>query len=296
MQASFSAFAAYLRLDRGLSEHTVAAYVSDLQTIARESSADPSSLSESALAGRISAWRSKGTSTRTMHRRLSALRAFIAFLRESQPGLPDPTAKLELSVEKRRLPKTISRPDLGGILATPDTSTDEGLRDRALLELLYACGLRVSEAANLKRSQLRLPERQLRVFGKGSKERLVPMGESAAAWLDRYLAEAYPRLNPGFACEILFVTQGKGGSEARPLNRQEIWALVRHYARSAGLDANVSPHMFRHSFATHLLEGGMNLRSVQQLLGHSDISTTEVYTHVEQARLLEAHKKFHPRK
>lgn len=289
-----SAFAAYLRLDRGLSERTIESYGGDLRLIAREAGRNAEEVTEPMLGALVSQWRAKGISSRTLHRRLSALRSFVQFLREANPDQPDPTARLEIARERRRLPKTISGASMRKLLAAADSTTLTGLRDRALLELLYACGLRVSEAATLTRGQLKLEERIVRVFGKGSKERLVPMGESAAGWLTRYLAESYPRLNPGFGEEALFVEPTEKG--ARALTRQEIWRLVRNYARNAGLKENVSPHMFRHSFATHLLEGGMNLRSVQALLGHSDIATTQVYTHVEEARLVEAHRKFHPRK
>jgi integrase/recombinase XerD len=293
MPGNFSAFAAFLRLDQGLSERTIASYGSDLAQIEAEGGA-PDKLTEARLQNLLLRWREAKLSPLTVHRRLSALRAYISFLRQENPGQADPTARLELKTEKRRLPKTISRQAIGALLAAPDISTPEGLRDRALLETLYACGLRASEAAGARHSDLRSAEKILRVFGKGAKERLVPVGESAAAWLARYLAEAYPRLNTGLSSEALFVAHGPRAGRA--LSRQEIWALVKHYAKKAGLKETVSPHMFRHSFATHLLEGGMNLRSVQQLLGHSDISTTEVYTHVGESKLLEAHRKFHPRK
>ncbi len=282
--SSLHAFAAYLRLDRGLAERTIESYLGDLLLL-EKAKALPE-LHHEDMRVLLSEWRARGTSTRTVNRRLSALRAYVEFLREANPGHPDPTAKLELKNEKNPLPKTISATDLQKILSAPDTKTPEGLRDRALLELLYACGLRVSEAAEMERGQLKLDQRLVRVFGKGSKERLVPIGDSAVAWLQRYLSEAFPKLNPGFAEERLFVG----------LNRQEIWRIVKNYAHKAGLSERISPHMFRHSFATHLLEGGMNLRSVQALLGHADISTTQVYTHVEETRLLEAHRKFHPRK
>lgn len=291
---SLNAFAAYLRLDRGLSERTIESYLGDLQLLEKGAQKNLSALEERDLELELSNWRAAGTSTRTIQRRLSALRAYVEFLRTTQPDHLDPTARFEIKSEKRRLPKTISPKSLQAILEAPKTDSPEGLRDRALLELLYACGLRASEAASLERAQLKLHEKLLRAFGKGGKERLIPIGESAAAWLSRYLAEAYPKMNPGFECERLFVKREKNSTH--PLTRQEIWALVKAHAQAAGVPENISPHMFRHSFATHLLEGGMNLRSVQQLLGHADISTTEVYTHVEEARLLEAHRKFHPRK
>ena len=290
----FSSFAAFLRLDRGLSELTIRSYLGDLETLALATKMSPEKVSEEALLQAISQWRSQKTSSRTLHRRMSALRTYIAFLREKNPAQLDPTARLDLAVAKRRLPKTLASDSIQKIFAQPDASSPIGLRDRALLELLYACGLRVSEAASLARADLKLEDRVLRAFGKGSKERLVPVGESAARWLQRYLLEAYPELNPGFAEKNLFVK--RDAEHSAPMSRQEIWALVKTYALRAGVPENASPHMFRHSFATHLLEGGMNLRSVQALLGHSDISTTQIYTHVEESRLLEAYKKFHPRK
>lgn len=291
-----SAFAAYLRLDRGLSERTIESYEGDLVAMAETAKKNAADITEADLEKCIAEWRAGGLGLglRTLHRRLSALRTYVTFLRETNPAHPDPTARLELANESRRLPKTLSQEAIAKILSAPDIAKLEGLRDRALLEVLYASGLRVSEAASLQRGSLKLAERTLRVFGKGSKERLVPLGERAAGWLERYLAEAYPKLNPGFGCDTLFVI--REGAEARALTRQEIWLLVKNYARQAGVPGNISPHMFRHSFATHLLEGGMNLRSVQTLLGHADISTTQVYTHVEEARLVEAHRKFHPRK
>ncbi|MGZ3658175.1 MAG: tyrosine recombinase [Bdellovibrionota bacterium] len=294
MSSALTAFAAFLRLDRGLSERTIDSYQVDLRLLEKTTGKSVQDVRDTDVEKCIAIWRGKGASNRTLHRRLSALRTFIIFLRETNSDQPDPTARLELSNEKRRLPKTLSTASVQAILNAPNTATLEGLRDRALLELLYACGLRVSEAAQLERAQVKLEERLLRVFGKGSKERLVPFGDSAGGWLTRYLTESYPKLNPGFGCESLFVA--RIGDGARALSRQEIWLLVKNHARAGGVRENVSPHMFRHSFATHLLEGGMNLRSVQALLGHSDISTTQVYTHVEETRLVEAHRKFHPRK
>jgi len=294
MTITLPAFAAYLRLDRGLSERTISSYLGDLDALEKSYGRALSELREADMQQVLATWRDSGVTNRTLHRRLSSLRAFITFLRESSPDAPDPTAKIELGSDKPRLPKTLPFTSVQAILAAPDTSTPEGLRDRALLELLYACGLRVSEAAGLQKSELKLEQKWVRVFGKGSKERLVPVGESALGWLCRYLEHAYPQLNPGFADESLFVTLD--GKNPRPLTRQEIWKSVKIYARKAKVRQNVTPHMFRHSFASHLLEGGMNLRSVQALLGHADIATTQVYTHVEETRLVEAHRRFHPRK
>jgi integrase/recombinase XerD len=283
--STLSAFAAYLRLDRGLSPQTISSYLGDLAALEKASGRPAELLREADMPALLERWRGEGAGSRTLSRRLSAIRCFVAFLREADPAAPDPTARIQLQAGRRSLPKSLSAASIQALLSAPDPTTLQGLRDRALLELLYACGLRASEAAALERGHLKAEEKLLRVFGKGSKERLVPVGDTALAWLQRYLAEAYPRLNPGFAEERLFL-----------LTRQEIWRLVRGYAEKAGLGEKVSPHMFRHSFATHLLEGGMNLRSVQQLLGHADISTTQIYTHVEEKSLVEAHKRFHPRK
>lgn len=284
MNASLGEFAAYLRLDKGLSEKTVASYISDLKLIDKELL----SLTETDVENLLTQW--KGLAPSSVQRKVASLRAFFAFHQRNNLTLADPTRKLELKSARRPLPKALKQESIQKILAAPNVETSEGLRDRAWLELLYACGLRVSELVGLKPGNVQIQEARLRVMGKGSKERMIPVGKSALAWLERYLAEAYPKLNAGLASEFLFVER------ARALTRQEIWEKLKSYARAAGVKENVSPHQLRHSFATHLLEGGMNLRSVQTLLGHSDISTTQIYTQVEAARLLDAHRKFHPRK
>jgi integrase/recombinase XerD len=284
-------FAAHLRLDKGLSEKTIEAYMSDLKILAREFGKPPEGLTEEDLQKALGRWREQNLSSASIHRKVSTVRSLFLFLRQQNPELKDPTARLDLKARKRPLPKTLSREKMLSILEGPDTKTRAGLRDRAILELLYACGLRVSELTGLKRSDLRLEEEQIRVRGKGGKERIVPLGKSAKAWLENYLAGAYLDLNLGLEAEEIFLAE----SSPRPLTRQEVWELVKNYGRQAGA-GRISPHYFRHSFATHLLEGGMNLRSVQTLLGHQDISTTQIYTHVEEQRLVEAHKKFHPRK
>jgi len=285
-------FAAYLRLDKGLSERTIEAYLSDLKILSQESGKQAENLTEEDLQSALARWREQNLSSASIHRKISTVRSLFLFLRQSNPELKDPTARLELKARKRPLPKTLSREKMLAIIEGPDVKTPVGLRDRAILELLYACGLRVSELTGLRRSDLRLEEDQIRVRGKGGKERIVPVGKSAKNWLENYLAGAYLELNLGLEAEEVFLA---GTKPPRPLTRQEVWELVKKYGRQAGV-GRISPHYFRHSFATHLLEGGMNLRSVQTLLGHQDISTTQIYTHVEEQRLVEAHKKFHPRK
>lgn len=285
------AFAAYLRLDKGLSEKTISSYLSDLKIIQAELKIPLQEVSEMQLQESFAAWKKAALANSSLHRRASSLHLFFSFLKSSNPNQLDPTLKLELPKVRRALPKTMNKQELEKLLEAPDLSTLEGRRDRTLLELLYATGLRVSELAQLKKSEIRISEQRLRVMGKGNKERVLPFGKNAEAWLKNYFEEVYPKLNPGFASEYFFVT----GKNPRALTRQEIWQLIQVHAKKAGIK-KISPHYLRHSFATHLLEGGMNLRSVQTLLGHADISTTQIYTHVEEKRLLEAHKKFHPRK
>lgn len=293
MNPDFAAFAAYLRLDKGLSERTVSSYVSDLVLFEQEG-IPLKSASETDLKEWLSRLRERRTKESSLHRKLASVRAFFRFLRASDPKRKDPTAHIELPRKPRALPKTLAKHQVDALLQAPDTNTPEGVRDRAVLELLYASGLRVSELTGLQRKDLDVEARTLRTLGKGGKERLVPFGESAAKWLARYLTEVYPNWNKGFQCELLFVAATSAG--ARPLTRQEVWKSIKFWAKKAGITTRVSPHLLRHSFATHLLEGGMNLRSVQTLLGHSDISTTQIYTHVEEERLIEGHRKFHPRK
>jgi integrase/recombinase XerD len=290
---ALAAFSAYLRLDKGLSERSISSYLSDL-THFEKNMGSLNTCSEADVREWLSRLREAGGKTSSLHRKLSSLRAYFLFLRSTEPKHPDPTARIELPRKERTLPKTLTKNEVEALLQAPSLETSEGLRDRAALELLYATGLRVSELTALKRADIHLESHTLRTMGKGGKERIVPFGDSATRWLKRYLAEALPKLNPGFSSEYLFV--GAGNQGPRALTRQEIWLQIKTYALKAKIKTRVSPHLLRHSFATHLLEGGMNLRSVQTLLGHSDISTTQIYTHVEEERLLEAHKKFHPRK
>jgi integrase/recombinase XerD len=290
-RTSLDAFAAYLRLDKGLSPQSISSYCSDLESLSTTLKKDLVRVNNADVATYFHALQDSQLELSSLHRKLSALRAYYSYLAREGLATQDPSANIELPKKKRSLPKLLSREQINALLTAPDTNTPIGIRDRALLELMYASGLRVSEAAHLPRTQLRLEEKTLRVLGKGGKERLLPFGESAAAWLTLYVRDIYPKLNPGFANSALFV-----GAEGSALTRQLVWKWIKQYALKAGIAARVTPHLLRHSFATHLLEGGMNLRAVQSLLGHSDISTTQIYTHVEERRLLEAHRKFHPRK
>jgi integrase/recombinase XerD len=284
--AALAAFAAYLRLDRGLSERTVASYCSDLLLYEKVAAPDAiRDFKKTQILDFLESQQAKGISARTLHRQISSLKAYFLFLQIDAPNINDPTSTIELPRLKRQLPATLSRQDLQKLLSACEVESPEGLRLRSMLEIAYASGLRVSELCEIQLKNIDFANKRLRIMGKGRKERLIPFGESAAVWLGRYVKEIFPKLNPGFAKDSLFL-----------MNRQDFWKALKQLGRAAGVNKEFSPHTLRHSFATHLLEGGMNLRSVQVLLGHSDIATTQIYTHVEETRLREAHRKFHPRK
>ena len=224
-------------------------------------------------------------------RRLSALRRFYRFQLAQGALTDDPTLRVRAPKKPLRLPKQVSEAQVEALLAAPDTRTALGVRDRAMLETLYATGLRVSELTGLKRSQVAHDAGVVRVIGKGSKERLVPMGDEAVAWVTRYLADVRPALAATSKRDELFLTQRHG-----PLTRQAFWALIKRYAVRAGIPkTSLSPHVVRHAFATHLLNHGADLRVVQLLLGHADITTTTIYTHVARERLKQLHAIHHPR-
>jgi integrase/recombinase XerD len=238
------------------------------------------------------AWRSRnGYSPRSNARLLSALRAFFAHRVRTGARADDPTALLDPPKLPRSLPKALGESQIDALLAAPEVTSPLGLRDRAMLELMYACGLRVSELVNLPATAVNLRQGVLRVTGKGSKERLVPLGEEAQHWLERYLATARPQLAGKRALAPLFLnTNGEAPT------RQQFWQLVKRYASVAGIDpVRISPHGLRHSFATHLLNHGADLRALQMLLGHSSLSTTQIYTLVAREQLKQLHAKHHPR-
>ena len=235
-------------------------------------------------------FRAKAKAT-SVARRLSALRRFYALQLQQGTLVADPTLRARAPKLPRRLPKNLSESDVERLLAVPDTDTTLGLRDRAMLETLYATGLRVSELVGLTLAQVSLDMGVVRVIGKGSKERLVPLGEEAIRWLKRYLASARPALVGNGKSSALFVTARRA-----PLTRQAFWALVKRIGAEAGIPAaRLSPHVLRHAFATHLLNHGADLRVVQLLLGHADITTTTIYTHVARERLKQLHARHHPR-
>ena len=283
-----------LWLEKGLSGNTLASYRQDLRQFEdwlrgrhRIGLLDADSGHVQSHLG----WRLRQRrSARSTARFLSCLRGFYRWqLREG--GVPqDPTLNIESPKLGRPLPKTLSEADVESLLAAPDTAIPLELRDRAMLELLYACGLRVSELVNLELRQLGLNQGVVRILGKGGKERVVPMGEEAQNWLQRYLREARPELLNGAPADICF--PGRRGVR---MTRQAFWHRIKLYARRAGIEKALSPHTLRHAFATHLLNHGADLRVVQLLLGHSDLGTTQIYTHVARERLQDLHRRHHPR-
>ena len=227
---------------------------------------------------------------RSAARLLSSLKRFYRFLLRENRIQADPTLQVESPKLPRGLPKILSEEDVDSLLAAPNVETHIGLRDKSMLETLYASGLRVTELVEMKLNQLSLDMGVVRVVGKGSKERLVPVGEEALTWIRRYMDNARPEILAGRQADALFITS-RGGS----MTRQAFWYLIRRYADRAGMRSGISPHTLRHAFATHLLNHGADLRVVQMLLGHADISTTQIYTHVARERLKQLHAKHHPR-
>jgi integrase/recombinase XerD len=280
--------------ESGLSRQTLDSYRRDLEGIARwrEGKGGGLPAADRAVLFDYLAWRSRsGYSPRSNARLLSALRAFFAHRVRTGARADDPTALLDPPKLPRSLPKALGESQIDALLAAPEVTSPLGLRDRAMLELMYACGLRVSELVNLPATAVNLRQGVLRVTGKGSKERLVPLGEEAQHWLERYLATARPQLAGKRALAPLFLnTNGEAPT------RQQFWQLVKRYAGIAGIDpARISPHGLRHSFATHLLNHGADLRALQMLLGYSSLSTTQIYTLVAREQLKQLHAKHHPR-
>jgi integrase/recombinase XerD len=292
--ADIDGFCDALWLEDGLAKATLASYRSDLAHLAvwlrGKGHGRLLDASEAALIAYI-AKLARETRASSQARHLSTLRRFYRWQRARGRLFTDPTLKLAHPVRPARLPKVLSETQVELLLSAPDLGTPLGLRDRAMLEVLYASGLRVSELTGMALAQVGFNEGVARVIGKGDKERLVPLGEIAIDWLRRYLAEARPKILGDRRSEALFVT-GRGG----PMTRQMFWNLIKRYATRAGIDpAKLSPHVLRHAFATHLLNHGADLRVVQLLLGHADISTTQIYTHVARERLKALHAAHHPR-
>jgi len=281
-QRLLDAFCDALWLEDGLSRNTIASYRGDLEQLARF--LDGKSLLRAGEENLFAFLGSRKGRSSSAARRVSTLKRFYRYCLRERRVAADPTLKLDPPKRTPRFPKSISEADVEALLAAPDTATPLGLRDRAMLETLYATGLRVSELVGLKIFAVNLDAGVVRVMGKGSKERLVPMGEEAAEWISRYLESRKRKSN------ALFITARGTG-----MTRQAFWYLIRRYATRAVPGKKLSPHVLRHAFATHLINHGADLRVVQLLLGHADISTTQIYTHVARERLKALHAKHHPR-
>jgi len=296
MDDAIDAFVNALWLEEGLSANTLAAYRRDLSRFAIWLNIRNKSLAQAQEADLSAYFSERHASTRasTANRRLTVFKRYFRWaLRERRIDL-DPTLRLQAAKQALRVPKTLSEAQVEALLAAPGDVTPLAVRDRTMLELMYASGLRVSELVSLKLLQISTHEHVLRVMGKGQKERLIPFGEEAGIWLGRYLNEARPVLMAGRSADALFVTQ-RGSHAGGAMTRMMFWLIVKKYALQAGITAPLSPHTLRHAFATHLLNHGADLRAVQMLLGHADISTTTIYTHVARERLKALHAQHHPR-
>ena len=280
-QRLLDAFCDALWLEDGLSRNTIASYRADLEQLAKFLNRDLLKAEEADLFGFLGSRKGRASSAA---RRVSTLKRFYQYCLRERRVAADPTLKLDPPKRPPRFPKSISEADVEALLAAPDTATPLGLRDRAMLETLYATGLRVSELVGLKTYAVNLDAGVVRVMGKGSKERLVPLGEEASDWIARYLESRKRKSN------ALFITARGAG-----MTRQAFWYLIRRYAARAVPGKKLSPHVLRHAFATHLINHGADLRVVQLLLGHADISTTQIYTHVARERLKALHARHHPR-
>lgn len=284
----------YLTFERGLSQRTVSAYKRDLRRWAtcmqRHGADEPRAVTVALLRAWVFELKDSGLAATSIRRAQSAVRTYFGFLLAEGAIEIDPTDRLDTPNVKRKLPDFLSRAETDRLLETPDPDHPLHWRDRAILEFLYATGVRVTELVELPIASLDLDEGFATVFGKGAKERLVPIGTPALRALGRYLRDVRPELDQGQGNGRVFLN-----ARGRPIRRESIWAIVKEAARRAGITKKVSPHTLRHSFATHLVEGGADLAAVQELLGHADISTTQIYTHLDRVYLREVHRKYHPR-
>jgi integrase/recombinase XerD len=295
-EASIDAFIDALWLEEGLSKNTLSAYRRDLELYSSWLLVKARALNDTQESDLNAYFSEKHSVTKatTANRRLTVFKRYFRWALREHFMTVDPTLKLQAAKQALRVPKTLTEAQVEALLWAPDADTPLGVRDRTMLELMYASGLRVSELVTLKVFNVSLSENVLRVFGMGNKERLVPFGEVASVWVTKYLSEARPGLLAGKQTDDLFVTL-RGTKVGSAMSRVMFWMIVKKHARAAGITAPLSPHTLRHAFATHLLNHGADLRAVQMLLGHSDISTTTIYTHVARERLKVLHAQHHPR-
>lgn len=288
-------YLAVLKLEKNLSDNTIISYRNDINTLINfldaENINDPSQVDHKILNIFFATLQKTGLSRTSAARYYSSIKGFFRYLSSNKYIEANPVEKVSPPKLAKSLPQVLSVIEVDLMLAKPDISDKLGLRDKSILEMFYACGLRVSELIGIKISDLFFKEEIIRVFGKGSKERLVPIGSSAIKWTNEYLKGSRPLLENKFKSENIVFLNNRGTK----LSRMGIWKIVERYRKEAGIDKEVHPHTFRHSFATHLLEGGADLRAVQEMLGHADISTTQIYTHIDRDYIKQVHKEFHPR-
>lgn len=300
LQEIFRSYIHFLELEKNLSENTILSYKNDIKNyinyLSEKNISNPDKISENDVREFVRQLSDLLLSPKTISQNISAIRSFHKFLVNDGYAILNPTENLSLPKLPKNLPEVLTYNEIEKILNSINTGNPNGIRDRAIIETLYATGVRVSELITLKQQDINFELGIVRVYGKGSKERVVPIGSAAISWIKRYQKEAriffidnQRRLNYR-STDILFLNV-----RGKPLTRMAIWLIVSKYTRAAGIDKVVHPHTFRHSFATHLLEGGANLRAVQEMLGHTDISTTEIYTHIDRKYLIEIHKTYHPR-
>ncbi len=288
-------YLAYLKLERNLSEQSVSSYSSDinkfLNYIEEQNVTDLNSVKTKIITEYFEVMRDLGISSSSTSRYLSAVKGFFKYLSSQEYIEKDPVEILSTRITERKLPSVLSFLEIEKLLQSPNVKEKLGLRDKAMLELFYSSGLRVTELINLKISDLYFSDGVIRVLGKGSKQRLIPIGSSAVKWIREYMKTLRPLLEKKMKSENIIFLNNRGTK----LSRMGVWKIVDKYVKAAKIEKEFHPHTFRHSFATHLLEGGADLRAVQEMLGHADISTTQIYTHIDREFVKQMHKDFHPR-
>lgn len=296
MQDAVSDYLHFLRVERQLSSNTLSSYERDLKAYIKDLSkvqniTTLNNVERIHILSHLQLLKTGGNSSRTLARHISSIRSFHQFILREKVSNTDPTVHLEMPQMDKTLPKILSIEEIEELIAAPNTGKPQGLRDRAMLEILYATGMRISECISLNLADLHLTMGFVRCFGKGGKERIIPLGQSALTASENYLKEGRPKLiKPKNKTDAIFVNQ-----RGKALTRQGVWKLMKEHARKAGIQNEIMPHTMRHSFATHMIENGADLRAVQEMLGHADISTTQIYTHVSKIRLKDVYKQFHPR-
>jgi len=295
MQMFLKEYLAHIKLEKNLSKNTVSSYKNDITAfisyLKNKGKEDPSIISSNDIGGFFKTLNELGLSGSSSARYFSSLKGFFLYLLKNKYILKNPIEKITAPKIAKRLPGVLDVNEIDKILSTPEVNDKLGLRDKAMLELFYACGTRVSELIDLKVNDLFFDDEIIRVFGKGSKERLIPIGSSAINWVGEYLKKSRPLLMKKSKSENNLFLNSRGSK----FSRMGVWKIIDRYVQEAGIEKEVHPHTFRHSFATHLLEGGADLRAVQEMLGHADISTTQIYTHVDRDYIKQIHKQYHPR-